>query len=780
MQLKIIACLLILVSVFFAETSPSYSEEIQLPKLSEKAPAEPEIFSFNALELGKAIFSPDGRYILMYYEKGPAKKGDSGHGATLGLWDLSAGKMVKTFNLEDRDLFSFSPDGKHIITDSHVFEVETGRKIFDRYSDAQADYWGYCTTRIAVSPDGKFAFCGIGGNENYSATLWNVKTGKATKHFKGHGVSVVAFSPDGKYILTGSRDYTLTLWDVSTGREIRTFEGHSDWVDAVAFSPDGRYVVSAGEDVRVWDISSGMEIRAFKIPWATEVHSLSFYGGYLHVNIEDSSELTVFILDINTGKEIKVNRFKPGGASIDDGNGIAFSPDGRYVLFAESFQKFGKTLLDMETGEKIVTMGVIGIDGDWAIYTPEGYFNASENAAEYLKIKMGRNTYSINNFYDRYYNPAVISQKLRGIKVTLPHDIRKGVESPPKVIIVNQGDIKPDAEGVVEIIIEAQDTGGGIDEVRLFHNDSAIGENTDNVKIKRSTDKLEKKYQVRLVQGENVLKAVGFSNDRTESKPYLVTVNYEAVSKETRLYLVTIGINNYKNPDLKLNLAVADARGLKDFFEKNWKPLFSEFHVAEIYDKDATKKTIMKIMSELKAREQDVVIVYLAGHGLNLGDEWYFVPYDVVYPERENDLKELGISAGEMAQMIRSIRALKKVIFIDSCKSGSIFLATARAVEERRSITQLARSTGTHVVAATTDKQYAMESYNIGHGIFTYALLQGLAGEAKNSDATVTIRELIAYVENALPQITMKYRLIPQYPVIDSRGQDFPLAVKRQ
>jgi len=62
----------------------------------------------------------------------------------------------------------------------------------------------------------------------------------------GHSSSVnsVAFSPDGRYALSGSFDNTLKLWEVSTGREIRTFTGHSGSIYSVAFSPDGKYALS--------------------------------------------------------------------------------------------------------------------------------------------------------------------------------------------------------------------------------------------------------------------------------------------------------------------------------------------------------------------------------------------------------------------------------------------------------------------------------------------------------------------------------------------------------
>ncbi|RKZ93591.1 MAG: hypothetical protein DRR19_00755 [Candidatus Parabeggiatoa sp. nov. 1] len=64
----------------------------------------------------------------------------------------------------------------------------------------------------------------------------------------------MAFSPDGRYALSGSSDWTLKLWDVASGTEIRTFTGHSHWVRSVAFSSDGHYALSGSNDstLKLW------------------------------------------------------------------------------------------------------------------------------------------------------------------------------------------------------------------------------------------------------------------------------------------------------------------------------------------------------------------------------------------------------------------------------------------------------------------------------------------------------------------------------------------------
>lgn len=77
----------------------------------------------------------------------------------------------------------------------------------------------------------------------------------------GHSSSIlsIAFSPDGRYLASGSEDMTIKLWDVSTGREIRMFWGHGVGVASVAFSPDGRHIASGSRDkaINLWDTANG-------------------------------------------------------------------------------------------------------------------------------------------------------------------------------------------------------------------------------------------------------------------------------------------------------------------------------------------------------------------------------------------------------------------------------------------------------------------------------------------------------------------------------------------
>jgi WD40 repeat protein len=178
---------------------------------------------------------------------------------------------------------------------------------------------------VAFSPDGKLA---LSGSRDKTLKLWEVKSGREIRSFTGHSsyVLAVAFSPDGKLALSGSDDLTLRLWEVSSGREIRSFTGHSYPVLGVAFSPDGKLALSGGyKTLKLWEVSSGREIRSFT-GHSSYVLAVAFSpDGKLALS--GSDDLTLRLWEVSSGREIR--SFTGHSYPV---LGVAFSPDGKLAL----------------------------------------------------------------------------------------------------------------------------------------------------------------------------------------------------------------------------------------------------------------------------------------------------------------------------------------------------------------------------------------------------------------------------------------------------------------
>jgi WD40 repeat protein len=114
-------------------------------------------------------------------------------------------------------------------------------------------------TSVAFSPDGRRV---VTGSRDNTARVWDLSSPTpVASRLEGHqrDVTSVAFSPDGRRVVTGSGDNTARVWDLSGPTPATTpLEGHSSWVWSVAFSPHGRRVVTGSKDstARVWNTPS--------------------------------------------------------------------------------------------------------------------------------------------------------------------------------------------------------------------------------------------------------------------------------------------------------------------------------------------------------------------------------------------------------------------------------------------------------------------------------------------------------------------------------------------
>jgi glucose repression regulatory protein TUP1 len=214
------------------------------------------------LYIRSVCFSPDGKYLATGAED-----------KQIRVWDIAARTIKHIFSGHEQDIYSldFAGNGRYIASGSgdktvRLWDILDGKLVYTLSIEDGV-------TTVAMSPDGHYV---AAGSLDKSVRVWDTTTGYLVERLEnpdGHKDSVysVAFAPNGRDLVSGSLDKTIKLWELTVprgmhphsgvkgGKCIRTFEGHKDFVLSVCLTPDGQWVMSGSKDrgVQFWDPVTG-------------------------------------------------------------------------------------------------------------------------------------------------------------------------------------------------------------------------------------------------------------------------------------------------------------------------------------------------------------------------------------------------------------------------------------------------------------------------------------------------------------------------------------------
>ena len=239
---------------------------------------------------------------------------------------------------------------------------------------------------------------------------------------------------------------------------------------------------------------------------------------------------------------------------------------------------------------------------------------------------------------------------------------------------------------------------------------------------------------------------------------------------DVKIWAVIIGVASYNHMPV-LRYTDDDAYRIYAFLKSPEGGAISDEQIRILIDEEATEYKIKRTMRELfsKAGENDLVILYFSGHGINGA----FLPSD--FDGYSNKLEHREIN-----DILRKSDAKYKLCIADACHSGSIFSARSGDVPNVLSdyYSSLAKArSGTALIMSSKSNETSLESSGLRQGVFSHFLIRGLKGEADyNRDNIVAIKELFNYVDENVRSYTRNR----QSPMIQGDyDRNMPVSVKR-
>ncbi|GAB5553767.1 MAG: hypothetical protein Sapg2KO_33580 [Saprospiraceae bacterium] len=792
---------------------------------------------------------PDGHYLNDISLDGKYLLVTNGNGAT-SLYDLAQNQLkpiaegqaatslspMADSRITCFDQALFSPDGEWIARGGidgaiYLHKVSSGkiRTVLKGYTEAVVE--------VNFNEEGTVINCELENNTRFSWDLAKrlLKTQKIEKRSLTSKLEgEIGRSRDQELAMVKAASGQLELWSLKNNQKIKVL-GDADAIAPnntrivrVDFSPDKSKVFfycnligrRASITHLLWDLEAGK--GSYQVPISLNrgsANSVAFSpdGKYLLIGHTDGE---VSIHDIQEQKEL--NRFQ---AHDNDIRQISFATK-KNKLFITSTNAGDGTVKLWELGSDEALASLINLgDEDWVVVGSDGLFDASQGAMQLLfyEVENNGNTeiVELEQLKARYYEPGLL-QKILGMSDERIRSV-EGLREIPLYPSVN-AQIEND-----QLSISLGARSGGIGKVSLFANGKEIENDLNpqrqtfvNYDLRKTHPFLIRSSGAKNTINLRVFNQEGWLKSGAIDIPYQPTAwargsgssDATATSpQDPSMYVLTIGTSNYNGDRLDLNYADQDATIMARAIEAAGGRLFPKGEKLKIYclttaNQDstglentsvewrfATKKNIQAVLKNLqaKAKPEDIIVLYLSGHGLSYGtgeaNQFYYLTHEISSEDMLSSAdarQQYTVSSGELTEWMKAIPALKQVLVIDACNSGKVIEELSSGTRnlnssQIRALDRMKDRTGMFVLSGSAADKVSYEASEFGQGLLTYSLLQGMRGVATRQTADgnyVDVMKLFQYARDEVPRLAESISGI-QTPMLafPNQGASFDIGI---
>lgn len=594
--------------------------------------------------------------------------------------------------------------------------------------------------------DGHLALAGRDGS------LYLLEKGQDSPRPLGSLADVTALAWIGGDLLAGTSDGMLHRLAVTDG----TQQG------SLKLAAPARQLLRAGDGVIVLDDEGGLFIWESGVERPRRLDRLRSRPTALAV--EPGRNLLVLV----NGREIRALDLTSGKrrwtmTSPRPAQAAALHPSGR-LLLADN-EEIGIWAAEREAR----ILRLIPAEDGWMAVDAAGRYDGTGLTTWQAGWQTQDGRLPVQRLQESNYEPELLGKSLQAAPEMLtaqPASIEQGIDSPPKVSMEFTSPPPALLPATLVVRITAEDQGDGLEAISLQFNQKPVPETARIDSQRPSPGKLVETWQVEALPGVNRLLASAAGRRDIHGISAELTASLSGHVPEPTLHILAVGVNDVKEitairADKLLRFPNVDAQSIAEQLSLSGAPLFTKVSPRLLYRaEEVTQEAILAALELLRTtKPEDVVVIFLAGHGISIGDHWYFLTGDTpLAPVRDQSsflLDQRAISASRLIQLIQAIPAGRILVAIDSCHSGTVS-ARLKKDGELRAMARIGRQAGVHVVAATSPGEEAFEFQSLGHGAFTAALLEGMRQPSNTGSDAVRATELLKYTEQQTPLLIRK------------------------